>query len=88
MFVQYGTKIGLNFLNTLMLPVSISAWFPDQFIYTYFAPTFLYYPALTEVSSNLDYSAATVVMTIFYVVPFAILVSNFPRVLITVCKIF
>ncbi|XP_076816391.1 sushi, von Willebrand factor type A, EGF and pentraxin domain-containing protein 1-like isoform X1 [Clavelina lepadiformis] len=69
--------LGLGVVWSLaLLSATVPAWFPDQFIYTYFAPTFLYYPALTEVSSNLDYSAATVVMTIFYVVPFAILTAS------------
>ncbi|XP_076816606.1 CUB and sushi domain-containing protein 3-like [Clavelina lepadiformis] len=70
---QSKTSLYLGLLLVWVLSIvtaTIFAWFPDKFTFMYMTTTFLFYPALHENSNNYGYTAAIVMMVLFYLLPF------------------
>ncbi|XP_076821161.1 complement receptor type 2-like [Clavelina lepadiformis] len=66
--------VGLGVVWILsLLSATVPAWFPNQLVFTCLVPTLLFYPAIKDTASNVDYSAPIVVMIIFYILPFLLL---------------
>ncbi|XP_076821175.1 uncharacterized protein LOC143467659 [Clavelina lepadiformis] len=72
-----SVNVGLGVVWILsLLSATVPAWFPNQLVFAYLVPTLLYYPAIGNTASNVDYSAPIVVMIIFYLLPFILLTAS------------